>query len=107
MAWAPTEEEGLTLAWDRMRFGAAGWKVMAELPNPVNFDAACAPIPREVIGDDVPHGPDPEPYVTTIQSYLDAGFENIALLPVGDDLAGTLDFWEQEVRPKLSLDATS
>ena len=39
------EAAGLDLAWDRMRFGAMGWKVMAELPNPVNFDAACEPIP--------------------------------------------------------------
>jgi G6PDH family F420-dependent oxidoreductase len=101
-AYAPTEEEGLALAWDRMRFAAAGWKVMAELPNPVNFAAAAAPIPREVIGASVPHGPDPQPYIDAVRSYLDAGFGRIAILPVGDDIEGTFRFWEQEVRPALA-----
>jgi G6PDH family F420-dependent oxidoreductase len=102
-AWAPDEEAGLDFAWDRMRFGSLGWKVMAELPNPVNFDAACAKIPKETIGQQAPHGPDPKAYVETMQEFLTAGFENIAIVPLGDDLAGTLDFWENEVRPQLAL----
>jgi G6PDH family F420-dependent oxidoreductase len=28
----------------RFKFGVAGWKVMSELPNPVNFDAAAATV---------------------------------------------------------------
>lgn len=100
-AWAPTEEAGLDLAWDRLRFSAPGWKVMAELPNPVNFDAALAPVDRATVGEQVPHGPDPAPYVEAVQAYLDAGFEHVAVMPVGDDVEGTLDFWEREVRPAL------
>jgi hypothetical protein len=76
---------------------------MAELPNPVNFAAAVEPIPREVIGRNVPHGPDPQPYIDAVDAFLDAGFEHVAILPVGDDLDGTLDFWENDVRPKLSV----
>ena len=33
-AWAPSEDEGLRLAHERLRFSVPGWKVMAELPNP-------------------------------------------------------------------------
>ncbi len=106
-AWASSDAEGLDLAWDRMRFGAAGWKVMAELPNPVNFDAACAPIPRATIGDNVPHGPDPKAYVHAVQEFVDAGFENIAIVPIGDDLGATLDFWDEEVRPLLTSTSES
>jgi G6PDH family F420-dependent oxidoreductase len=100
--WAPTEDEGRDLVWDRMRFGAPGWKVMAELPNPVNFAAATEHLDRSAVVDQIPHGPDPEPYVEAIRSYVDAGFERLAILPVGDDVAGTLDFFEQQVRPALA-----
>jgi hypothetical protein len=100
-AYAPTEEEGLQLVWDRMRFSMAGWKVMSELPNPVNFAAAATGVPREAVGAKVPHGPDPAPYIDAVRQFLDAGFENVAIMPVGDDVAGTFRFWAQEVRPAL------
>src|SRR5690606_20431874 len=66
-AWAPTEEEGLRLAHERFRFGVPGWKVMAELPNPVSFAAACETVRPEDVADSVPHGPDPEPYVQAVR----------------------------------------
>jgi len=100
-AWAPSAEEGLRLAHERFRFGVPGWKVMAELPNPVNFDAACATVRPEDVADSVPHGPDPEPYVAAVREYLDAGFTNISIVPVGDDLEGSLRFWADEVQPAL------
>ncbi len=100
-AWAPDEAEGLRLAHERFRFAVPGWKVMAELPNPVNFAAACATVRPQDVGELVPHGPDPRRYIEAIRSYIDAGFENIAIVPVGDDLAGTLRFWTEEVEPAL------
>ncbi len=62
-AWAPTEEEGLRLAHERMRFALPGWKVMSELPNPVNFAAATEPVRPEDVAEQIPHGPDPKAYV--------------------------------------------
>ncbi|HEX2577867.1 MAG TPA: TIGR03557 family F420-dependent LLM class oxidoreductase, partial [Aquihabitans sp.] len=62
-SWAASGEEGLRLAHERFRFGALGWKVLAELPNPVNFDAATEFVTPEVVADEIPHGPDPQPYV--------------------------------------------
>ena len=67
----------------------------------MNFGAATDAIPLEVVGQQVPHGPDPAPYVEAIRSYLDAGFEHIAIIPVGDEVEATLDFWEREVQPEL------
>jgi G6PDH family F420-dependent oxidoreductase len=101
-AWAPTKEEGLQLAHDRFRFGVPGWKVMAELPNPVNFDAACELVRPEDLADSVPHGPDPEPYIDAVREFQHAGFERIAIVPVGDDIDGLLRFWADEVEPGLT-----
>ncbi|HRW36279.1 MAG TPA: TIGR03557 family F420-dependent LLM class oxidoreductase [Aquihabitans sp.] len=100
-AWAPTAAEGERVALERFRFGAPGWKVMSELPNPVNFAAACDTVRGEDLAGSVPSGPDPAPYVEAVRSYLDAGFEQLSIVPVGDDLAGTIRFWTEEVRPAL------
>ncbi|MEZ5138460.1 MAG: hypothetical protein R2711_06750, partial [Acidimicrobiales bacterium] len=100
-AWAPSVAEGERLALERFRFGAPGWKVMSELPNPVNFAAACETVRPEDLAGAVPSGPDPAPYVDAVRSYLDAGFEQLSIVPVGDDLAGTIRFWTEEVRPAL------
>lgn len=102
-AWAPTGEEGLRLAHERFRFGASGWKVMSELPNPVNFDAATQHVRLEDMADMVPHGPDPAPYVETVQGFVDAGFRNLSIVPVGDDVEATVRFWTEEVLPALDL----
>lgn len=75
---------------------------MSELPNPVNVDAACETVRIEDLADSVPSGPDAEPYVRVLRSYLDAGFENSSIVPVGDDLAGTIRFWQDEVQPVLA-----
>ncbi|HEX7094762.1 MAG TPA: TIGR03557 family F420-dependent LLM class oxidoreductase [Acidimicrobiales bacterium] len=100
-AWAPSDEEGLHLAWERMRFAVPGWKVMAELPNPVNFAAATDAIPPLAVGEVVPYGPDPARYVDAVRAFLDAGFEHIAILPVSDEIDETLRFWEDAVQPEL------
>jgi G6PDH family F420-dependent oxidoreductase len=98
-AWASSKEEGLRLAHERLRFGVPGWKVTAELPNPVNFDAACKTVTKQDVGRSIPHGPDPEPYLKAIQSYADAGFDHLSIVPVGDDLPGFMKFWTDEVAP--------
>jgi hypothetical protein len=38
-----------------------------------------------------------------VQSFLDAGFRNLSIVPIGDDVEATLRFWTDEVRPGLDL----
>ncbi len=90
-AVAADDEAGLELAHRHLRFTAPGWSVMAELPNPRNFDAATASVRREDLADAIPHGPDPAPYVDAVATFLEAGFEKVSFVPVGDDLDR---FWE-------------
>lgn len=100
-SWAPDEKTGLPLAHERFRFGATGWKVMSELPNPVNFDAATELVRPEDLASSIPHGPDPAPYVEAVEKYRGAGFEHIAIVPVGDP-DRTLSFWRDEVAPSVN-----
>ncbi|MCU1458489.1 MAG: hypothetical protein JWL73_2581 [Actinomycetia bacterium] len=100
-AWGPDADDALRIAHERFRFGNLGWKVMSELPNPVNFDAACKAVRPEDVGGAIPYGPDPKAFIDAVESYRSAGFENISILPVTDDIKGTVDFWNREVRPAL------
>jgi G6PDH family F420-dependent oxidoreductase len=95
------EQEALRLAHERFRFSAQGWKVMAELPNPINFEAATEPVRPEDMADAVPHGPDPQPYLDAIREWTDAGFDHLAFVQVGPDQEAFFRFWEEKLRPEL------
>jgi G6PDH family F420-dependent oxidoreductase len=101
VSWHPDEAEARRIAHERLRFSAQGWKVMAELPNPTNFEAATEPVTEDQIAEAVPCGDDPKRFVEAIQEYAEAGFEHIAVLPAGDDHEGFIRFWTEEVRPLL------
>ena len=101
LAWGEDEEAGLADAHAQFRFAAGGWKVQAELPNPVNFDAATATVAPADLAEAIPAGPDPGAHADAVQAYLDAGYEHVALAYPGDDPQGFMRFWNDEVRPRL------
>ncbi len=99
--YADTEEEGARLLHEAFRFGELGWPVMAELPDPRNFDQATSSITPEAMAGSLPAGPDPEVYVEAIREFADAGYGHLAVVPLGDDVAGVIDFLTDEVVPRL------
>jgi G6PDH family F420-dependent oxidoreductase len=94
-------DEALRLAHERFRFSAQGWKVMAELPNPINFEAATEPVRPEDMAEAVPYGNDPEPFLETIETWTDAGFDQLSLVQVGPDQEAFFRFWEEKLHPAL------
>jgi len=83
------------------RFSAPGWKVMSELPNPINFEAATAAVREEDVAARIPCGPDPERHLEAIRAWGEAGFDHLALAPVADP-EPLFDMWERELRPRLA-----
>ncbi len=102
VAWAPDEETAVRAALETSRWAVTGWKVMAELPNPVNFEAATRTATEDDVAELVACGPDPERHVEAIQRFVDAGYDHVAVVQAGDDQAGFLRFWQQELRPRLA-----
>jgi G6PDH family F420-dependent oxidoreductase len=102
VCWGPSADAALEVAHRQFRWSALGWKVQSELPNPVNFDAATGTVRPEDLADEIPHGPDPEPYVAAARKHADAGFERVALLQIGEDQDGFFRFWEDELRDRLA-----
>ncbi len=101
MAWAPDEDTAIKAVLETSRWALTGWKVMSELPNPVNFDAASATVRPEDITKQFAVGPDVEKYVQHVQQYLDAGFDHIVLQNAGPDPQGFVDFFTKELADRL------
>ena len=97
MAWARTEEEGVQEVLKTTRWALTGWKVMSELPNPVNFDAASATVRKEDVVQHFACGPDVARHLEVVQPFVDAGFDHVVLMNAGPDPDGFLDFFTREL----------
>ena len=101
MAWASTEQEAAESARALFRFGVTGWKVQAELPNPVNFDAATAPITVADMRQAFACGTDVERQIAVAQPFVDAGFDHLAVINAGPDIDGFFDHARSELIGRL------
>ncbi len=73
------------------------------LPTPAHFEQASSIVTEDMVAETLPCGPDPERHVSSVTQYLEAGFDEIYVNQIGPDLAGYLKFFNDEVRPRLSL----
>jgi G6PDH family F420-dependent oxidoreductase len=94
------EARARRVAHDLFRFGMPGWKVQSELPNPVNFEAATAHMREDDVAEAVPCGTNVDRHVEAIDRWAQAGFDRIAVVPLGDT-ERFFEFWERELRPRL------
>ncbi|WP_016906468.1 TIGR03557 family F420-dependent LLM class oxidoreductase [Streptomyces xiaopingdaonensis] len=101
MAWAADEETAAQAALKTSRWAVGGWKVMSELPNPVNFAAATTTVTQQDILAQFACGPDPARYVEVAQPFVDAGFDRLVLQNSGPDPDGFLDFYQRELSERL------
>jgi G6PDH family F420-dependent oxidoreductase len=97
LAWASDEKQAVQAALTTSRWAVTGWKVMSELPNPANFDAATSWVDEDDIRRQFAVGPDVAMHVQAAQSYIDAGFDRLVLVNVGPDPDGFIDFFEREL----------
>ena len=101
VAWAPTEQAAVEAAHQTSRWALTGWKVMSELPNPANFEAASQTVRPEDIRKQFVVGPDPQPYADAVRTYAEAGFDHLVLQNAGPDPDGFLDFFAKELKHRL------
>jgi G6PDH family F420-dependent oxidoreductase len=101
LAWASDEKEAVQSALTTSRWAVTGWKVMSELPNPANFDAASRWVDEGDIRRHFAVGTDAGPHVRAVQTYLDAGFDRLVLQNAGPDPDGFIDFFEGDLAGAL------
>ena len=101
LAWAPTEEAAVQAVLEESRWALLGWKVMPELPNPVNFDAASATVTADDVRGQFACGPDVSRHVANAQEFVDAGYDHLVMQNAGPDPDGFLSFFATELAPRV------
>jgi G6PDH family F420-dependent oxidoreductase len=75
----------VTRAHQLFRWFGLGWKVNAELPGPIGFDAAAQFVRPEDVAESIPCGDDVDAVLEAAKAYADAGFTHLALVQIGGD----------------------
>jgi G6PDH family F420-dependent oxidoreductase len=101
LAWAPDEDAAVQAVLEKTKFALTGWKVMAELPNPVNFEAATASITADQVRAQFACGPDVTRHLEVAQPYVDAGFDRLVTMNGGPDPDGFIGFFARELSGPL------
>jgi G6PDH family F420-dependent oxidoreductase len=101
VAWAPDAGTAAQAVLEKSRWALTGWKVMSELPNPVNFDAASATVTEADVLRQFACGPDPERHVEVAKQFTDAGFDRIVLQNAGPDPDGFIEFFRTQLESRL------
>jgi len=101
VAWAPDEQQAAQTVLDKSRWALTGWKVMSELPNPVNFAAATTTVTEDDVRQQFACGPDVARHLEVAQQFVDAGFDHIVLQNAGPDPDGFLDFFTTSLADRL------
>ncbi|AZZ54828.1 TIGR03557 family F420-dependent LLM class oxidoreductase [Rathayibacter iranicus] len=86
ICWAPSKEQGVTLAHEQFRWFAGGWAVNSDLPTPAGFAGASQFVRPEDVAEQIACGPDLDALAESVVPYIEAGFTDIALVQVGDEL---------------------
>jgi G6PDH family F420-dependent oxidoreductase len=95
-------DTAIARAHEQFRWFGLGWKVNADLPGPDAFAAATESVTPDEVAEAVPCGPDVEEHVEKIRPFLDAGFDEVALVQIGADQQEDFCRWGQdELLPAL------
>ncbi|GAA2434720.1 TIGR03557 family F420-dependent LLM class oxidoreductase [Streptomyces macrosporus] len=101
VAWAPDEHTAARAVLETSRWALTGWKVMSELPNPVNFEAATTTVREEDVREKFACGSDPDRFVAAAQRFVDAGFDRLVMQNAGPDPDGFMDFYSGELDRRI------
>jgi G6PDH family F420-dependent oxidoreductase len=86
ISWGPDRDSAIERAHDQFRWFAGGWAVNADLPTPAGFAGASKFVRPEDVAEQIPCGPDLDAIVEAVKPFWEAGFTDIALVQVGDEL---------------------
>ncbi|WP_104525320.1 TIGR03557 family F420-dependent LLM class oxidoreductase [Blastococcus atacamensis] len=75
----------VTRAHSLFRWFGFGWKVNAELPGPIAFDAAGQFVREEDVAGSIPCGDDVDAVIEGAREFAEAGFTHLALVQIGGD----------------------
>jgi coenzyme F420-dependent glucose-6-phosphate dehydrogenase len=82
--------------------GGIPGQLAQDLPTWTHFEQAAELVTEETATDKVPCGPEVDPVLESVRTYVDAGYDHLYFHQIGPDQDGFLRFWESELRPALA-----
>jgi G6PDH family F420-dependent oxidoreductase len=102
IAYDPDRDTAVARAHEQFRWFGLGWKVNADLPNPESFAAATESVTPDQISEQLGCGPDVDEHVEKIKPFVEAGYDEVALIQIGADQQEPFIGWaERELLPAL------
>jgi G6PDH family F420-dependent oxidoreductase len=101
LAYDRDRDAAVRRAHEQFRWFGLGWPVMTELTGPTAFDAATSSVTPDEVAEQLPCGPDVDEHVQKIKPFVDAGFDEIALIQIGPEQEEFCAWAERELLPAL------
>ncbi len=102
IAYDSDRDAAIKRAHEQFRWFGLGWKVNADLPNPDSFESATQFVTPDQVADALSCGPDVDEHVEAVKAFIDAGFDEVALVQIGADHQEPFTAWaERELLPAL------
>jgi G6PDH family F420-dependent oxidoreductase len=102
LAYDEDRDAAVRRAHEQFRWFGLGWKVNADLPNPDSFEGATQFVTQEQVADALSCGPDVEEHVEAIKPFIEAGFDEVAIVQIGAEHQEQFTTWaERELLPAL------
>lgn len=100
--YADTEEAAQEIAYENWRNGGLPGELGQELATPKQFDDATQLVDPDELGESLALGPDPEPYIESIETYAEAGYDHVYIHQVNPDADGFMELFRDEIAPQIS-----
>ena len=100
--YAESEAKATEVLHENWRNGGLPGELGQELPTPKHFDQAARLVDPSDLAESAAIGPDPEPYIESIEEYVDAGFDHVYVHQANPDAEGFFEFYEDKVLPEVS-----
>ncbi len=101
VCYAPTREQGVETARRLWPNEQVPGELAQVLPTPRHFEQASTLVTPGMVAEAVPCGPDPDAVAARVQSFVDAGYDQVHIQQIGPDQEAFFEFWANEVRPRV------
>ena len=86
ISWAPNKQDAIERAHEQFSWFAGGWAVNADLPTPAGFEGASQFVRPDDVAAQIACGPDLDELAESARPFLEAGFTDLAIVQIGDEL---------------------
>jgi G6PDH family F420-dependent oxidoreductase len=101
VCWAADEATARRVAHEWWPSAALGGELGQVLPTPAHYEQAVGIVREEDVAEKVVCGPDADRHVDAVAEFLEAGYDHVYVHQFGPDQEGFIDFWSQEVLPRV------